>query len=290
MTAYFPSLGGILMITFLSSVGFHYYEAVNQSLQLQWLTREEAPKVLGKLLAVGSAATLVSYGLIVLLWDPLGLTYNTVFMVAGGITVAIALFARFSYPRFESPHPQRKTLVLRKRYWLYYVLQFLAGARRQIFVVFAGFMMVERFGFDVHEVTSLFLITLLGNMIIAPLIGRAVSRFGERRVLLVEYAGLVTIFTLYGGIYFFGWGLVLAATLYVIDNLLSRPGAGAEDLFPEDRRPGRHRPHGRRGLHHQPYRRGLPAGLAGLSVAGLSGGGLRAGLGVGGLFLPLRPC
>ncbi|MBY5972794.1 MFS transporter [Ferrimonas balearica] len=220
LTAYFPSLGGILMITFLSSVGFHYYEAVNQSLQLQWLTREEAPKVLGKLLAVGSAATLVSYGLIVLLWDPLGLTYNTVFMIAGGITVAIALFARFSYPRFESPHPQRKTLVLRKRYWLYYVLQFLAGARRQIFVVFAGFMMVERFGFDVHEVTSLFLITLLGNMIIAPLIGRAVSRFGERRVLLVEYAGLVSIFTLYGGIYFFGWGLVLAATLYVIDNLL----------------------------------------------------------------------
>ena len=100
------------------------------------------------------------------------------------------------------------------------MLQFLAGARRQIFVVFAGFMMVERFGFDVHEVTSLFLITLLGNMIIAPLIGRAVSRFGERRVLLVEYAGLVTIFTLYGGIYFFSWGLVLAATLYVIDNLL----------------------------------------------------------------------
>lgn len=220
LTAYFPSLGGILMITFLSSVGFHYYEAVNQSLQLQWLTREEAPKMLGKLLAVGSAATLVSYGLIVLLWDPLGLTYNTVFMIAGGITVAIALFARFSFPLFESPHPQRKTLVLRKRYWLYYVLQFLAGARRQIFVVFAGFMMVERFGFDVHEVTSLFLITLLGNMIIAPLIGRAVSRFGERRVLLVEYAGLVTIFTLYGGIYFFSWGLVLAATLYVIDNLL----------------------------------------------------------------------
>ena len=37
-------------------------------------------------------------------------------------------------------------MVLRKRYWLYYALQFMAGARRQIFMVFAGFMMVERFG------------------------------------------------------------------------------------------------------------------------------------------------
>ena len=219
LTAYFPSLGGILVITFLSSVGFHYYEAVNQSLQLQWLTKAEAPKMLGKLLAVGSGATLVSYGLIVLLWDPLGLTYNIVYMIAGAVTIALALFARLAYPQYESPHPQRKTFVLRRRYWLYYTMQFFAGARRQIFVVFAGFMMVERFGFNVHEVTSLFLVTLLSNMFLAPVLGRAVARFGERSVLLVEYAGLVVIFGLYGGIYYFGWGLLLAASLYVIDNI-----------------------------------------------------------------------
>ncbi|NIZ08938.1 MFS transporter [Pseudooceanicola sp. HF7] len=219
MTAYFPSLGGILTITFLSSVGFHYYETVNQSLQLQWLKKEEAPRILGKLLAVGSFATLISYGLIVLLWDSLGLTYNTVFMIAGAVTTSLALAAWFLFPHYEAPNPQRKHLVLRKRYWLYYLLQFMAGARRQIFVVFAGFMMVERFGFDVHEVTSLFMITLLCNMVTAPMIGRAVGRFGERNVLIFEYTGLVVIFSLYGGIYMFGWGLALAATLYVIDNL-----------------------------------------------------------------------
>ncbi|MGI3163316.1 MFS transporter [Pseudooceanicola sp. 200-1SW] len=238
LTAYFPSLGGILMITFFSSVGFHYYEAVNQSLQLQWLSREEAPRVLGKLLAVGSAATLLSYGLIVLLWDRLGLTYNIVFLMAGGTTVALALFARFAYPQFEAPNPQRKTFVLRRRYWLYYAMQFMAGARRQIFVVFAGFMMVERFGFDVHEVTSLFLITLLSNMIIAPLLGRAVGYYGERRVLLIEYAGLVIIFSLYGGIYYFGWGIVLASALYVIDNLFFSLALALKTYFQKIADPG----------------------------------------------------
>jgi predicted MFS family arabinose efflux permease len=220
LTAWFPSLGGILMITLLSSIGFHYYETVNQSLQLQWLPKDRAPQMLGWLIATGSASTLVVYGLIVLLWERLDLTYNMVFMTAGGVTTLIALFCLLAYPQFDSPTPQNKTLVLRRRYWLYYVLQFMAGARRQIFVVFAGFMMVERFGFDVHEVTALFLINLVINIFVAPLLGRFVAYFGERRTLIIEYIGLTVVFSLYGGIYWFGWGVLLASFLYVVDHVL----------------------------------------------------------------------
>ncbi|TDK51786.1 MFS transporter [Antarcticimicrobium luteum] len=219
LTAQFPSLGGILVITMLSSIGFHYYETVNQSLQLQWLPKDRAPRMLGWLLAAGSAATLVSYGLIVLLWEPLGLTYNIVYGLAGGFTALVAALAFFLYPQFQAETVQTKKMVLRRRYWLYYALQFMAGARRQIFTVFAGFMMVEKFGFDVHEVTALFLINLVANMVFAPLVGRAVGAFGERRALVFEYTGLVAVFLAYGGIYYFGWGVVLAATLYVLDHM-----------------------------------------------------------------------
>ena len=220
VTAWFPTMGGILTITMLSSIGFHYYETVNQSLQLQWLAKDRAPQILGWMVAAGSAAALLSYGLIVLTWDTLGLSYNTVYMIAGGVCVAIAAFCFFAYPQFESPTPQVKKMILRRRYWLYYLLQFMSGARRQIFVVFAGFMMVEKFGFEVHEVTALYLINLVANMICGPFMGSAVHRFGERATLLFEYAGLAIVFGLYGGLYFFGWGVVLAAVLYVVDHLL----------------------------------------------------------------------
>ncbi|MFP4273654.1 MAG: MFS transporter [Paracoccaceae bacterium] len=220
VTAWFPSLGGLLAITMLSSIGFHYYETVNQSLQLQWLPRDRAPQMLGWLLAAGSGATLLAYALIVLTWQAFDLSYNLVYMLAGGVTLAVAVFCLFAYPQFEAPEPQIKQMVLRRRYWLYYALQFMSGARRQIFVVFAGFMMVERFGFEVHHVTTLFMVTLVVNIVAAPLIGRAVHVFGERRVLGVEYAGLALIFLAYGGIYWFGWGVVLAAALYVIDHVL----------------------------------------------------------------------
>ncbi|MDO6482151.1 MFS transporter [Shimia thalassica] len=219
-TAWFPSLGGLLTLTFLSSVGFHYYETVNQSLQLQWISKERAPQTLGWLLATGSASTLIVFVLIVLMWDTLNLTYNIVFMTAGFTTAAIALFCLFAYPQFETGTPQSKKMVLKKRYWLYYALQFMSGARRQIFMIFAGFMMVEKFGFEVHELTGLYLINLVINIIAAPLLGKAVSRFGERATLIFEYAGLVIVFLAYGGVYWFGWGVFVAAFLYVVDHIL----------------------------------------------------------------------
>ena len=238
VTAWFPSLAGLLTITMLSSIGFHYFETVNQSLQLQWIDKKRAPQVLGWIVGIGSAASLLAYGLLVLTWQAFDLSYNFVYLVSGGFTAAVALFCLFAYPQFVAPNPQRKTMVLRRRYWLYYLLQFMAGARRQIFVVFAAFMMVERFGFEVHQLTSLFLINYLANMIFAPLMGRAVGKWGERRALTFEYVGLVMVFLAYGGIYYFGWGVVLAAGLYVVDHMLFSLAFALKTYFQKIADPG----------------------------------------------------
>jgi len=219
VTGWFPTMGGLLATTMISSIGFHYYETVNQSLQLQWIDKDKAPQTLGWIVAAGSAASLVAYGLLVLTWKTFDLSYNFVYMMGGGATVVIALICWVAYPKFESPHVQHTKMIVRKRYWLYYALQFMAGARRQIFVVFAAFMMVEKFGFEVQEVTALFLLNFVANMIFAPMMGHLVARIGERNALVFEYVGLTLVFLAYGGIFFFGWGVVLAASLYVIDHL-----------------------------------------------------------------------
>ena len=242
LTAQVPQMTGILVLTFISSVGFHYYETVNQSLQLQWLSIERAPQMLGWLMAAGSVATFLVYFVIMVLWEPLGLTYNTVYMVGGGITVAIAAFALLAYPQFEAPNPQAKKLVLRRRYWLYYALQFMSGARRQIFVVFAAFMMVEHFGFEVQQVTALFIINFVAYMLFAPLIGFAVGRFGERKALCFEYIGLMLVFLAYGGIYWFGWGAALAAARYVIDHLFFALALALKTYFQKIADPADHSP------------------------------------------------
>ncbi|MCL3880990.1 MFS transporter [Marivita sp. GX14005] len=238
MTAWFPTMGGILFITLFSSIGFHYYETVNQSLQLQWLRKDRAPQMLGLLVAAASGATLVAYGVIVLTWRAYDLSYNFVYMVSGGLTLAIVAYCVLMMPHFEAPDPQTKKFVLRRRYWLYYALQFMSGARRQIFVVFAAFMMVERFGLGVDQITRLMLVTLVANMVLAPILGRAVHRFGERNAMAFEYIGLITVFALYGGIYWFGWGAVLGGVLYIANNIFFALALALKTYFQKIADPG----------------------------------------------------
>lgn len=219
VTAIFPSFAGLLITTLIGSFGFHYYETVNQSLQLQWLEKDRAPQVIGWLVAAGSGSSLLAYGLIAIVFKWFGLGYHAVYMAGGGITVAVAFYCWLAYPQYEMRVVQHRKLIFRSRYWLYYALQFMAGARRQIFMVFAAFMMVEHFGFKVHELTLLFLINYAANILFAPMMGWMIARIGEKWSLAFEYAGLIAVFIAYGGIYWFGWGAALAAALYVIDHL-----------------------------------------------------------------------
>ena len=220
VVAWFPTFQGLLLTTLVASIGFHYFATVNQSLQLQWIKKSRAPVVLGWIVAIGSGASLAVYGLIVIGWKALDLSYNAVYLFGGGATVLIVIYCALGFRQFESPNPQRRKIVLRRRYWLYYALEFMSGARRQIFVVFAAFLMVEKFGLEVHELTSLFLVNYVASMAFAPVMGKAVMIFGERRALIFEYAGLTLVFLAYGGIYFFEWGIVVAAALYILDHLL----------------------------------------------------------------------
>jgi len=214
LTGFFPSAIGLYCTTVLMSVGYHYYETAQQSLALQWLPKGETAVVLGKLIAIGGFASLLAYGLIFLMWEILGLDYKWVYLAGGAVSTLIAFVAWVLFPAFEAPVAQRKTLVLRSRYWLYYALTFMGGARRQIFVVFAGFMMVEKFGYSVTAITMLFLINQAFNMVLAPKIGGLIARFGERRALTFEYIGLIGVF----GTYAFVENATLAAVLYVIDH------------------------------------------------------------------------
>jgi len=213
-TGYFPTAWGFYLTTFVMSVGFHYYETAAQSLSLQWLPKATAAASMGRILSVAAAAQLVAYGLILVGWKTFDLSFTTVFLVAGLLTLVVVAFLLAAFPAFRGGVAQRKRLLLRKRYWLYYALTFMGGARRQIFTVFAGFLMVERFGYEVHEVAGLFFLNGLVNMLLAPKIGRLIVRFGERAALTFEYVGLIAVFLTYA----FVTNAYLAGALYVIDH------------------------------------------------------------------------
>ena len=215
ITAFYPSALWLYFATIIMSIGFHYLETLHNSLSLQWLSKEEAPRILGKLLSARAFGNLSVLGLIYLYLMFFASNYLLIYVLAGGTAVLIGLFCWSVIPHFEDQVVQRKELFLRKQYWLYYLLTFFAGARRQIFVVFAGFLLVEKFGFPVENVVLLTLVNAALTFWLAPKIGGLISYIGERRALTLEYVGLIIIFIGYA----FVDTISVAIALYLLDHL-----------------------------------------------------------------------
>jgi hypothetical protein len=214
MTGFLPSLTGLLVATFVSSLGFHYFEPLKDSLALQHFSRAQAPVVLGRLTAASSfMAVLVAGGFALTSGHA---DYTTLYVVCGGLAVVVGLACAFVDPTSRPVEVQNKGMVLRRRYWLYYVLTLLSGARRQIFVAFAIFLMVERLGFTLREVSIMIAVNHVLTMIVGPMVGPAINRFGERWVLTAEYASLMVVFTVYA----FVDSKLLAAGVYFIDSIV----------------------------------------------------------------------
>jgi MFS family permease len=215
LTGFFPTVLGLYCLTVLMSLGYHYYEAVNQSLILQWIDKKKSPHFFGQLIAIGSFTALIVFGLIYFARTQLNADLKWMYLASGGITVLLAIFIYFQFPHYPQKREQNKNLVLRPQYWLFYCLTFMAGARRQIFMVFAGFMMVEKFGYRPEDIVLMFLANTALNIFVAPMIGKMIGEWGERRALIIEYVGLTFVFVAYAFVEV-AW---IAVALYIVDHL-----------------------------------------------------------------------
>jgi len=180
-------LGILILGTVVMSVGFHFFYPSNSSLVLMEVGKQEAPKMLGSLRSVSSFAAIVGT---LVIWifvtgvdlGPLHIPawgYRTTLYVTGAVVIVGSVIAFLNGRRHVAQRQKRK-VVFRRDYWLYYVLTFLLGSRRHIFTTFAIFMLVEIHGIDVRQTATLFLVNNFINTYASAQLGRLVSRFGER--------------------------------------------------------------------------------------------------------------
>lgn len=213
MTGLFPSFWGLIFTTVVMSTGFHYFETTSMSLTLQYFDKLKAPIIFGKLRSI-SAATNIGVGALIFVLIPF-LTFKSLYLVLGALIVIGGIWSLTRQPADKDIPPQHKKMILRKKYWLYYFLTFMAGARRQIFVAFAVFLLVKKFEFSVQEITILFIANNIINYFLSPLIGKAIVKFGERKILSLEYFLMIFIFVAYA----FVDSKILVAVLYIIDHI-----------------------------------------------------------------------
>jgi len=112
--------------------------------------------------------------------------------------------------------PSRRKIVLRKQYWLYYLLSFLMGCRRHIFTTFAIFLLVKEYGISVQTTAFLFLVNSMVNVYALQMVGKLVGRWGERLMLSVTFGVLGFVFLGYAYVTY----LPVLFVLFVLDNIL----------------------------------------------------------------------
>ncbi|SMF36693.1 MFS transporter [Desulfovibrio gilichinskyi] len=225
LTGFMPSFTGIAFTTILMSFGFHYYETLNQSLTLQYFNFTEAPIVMGRLKSLG-AATNICVGVTIFAVSGL-FSYTEMFVAAGIVGISGGIYCSFQDPSSTGMPLQHKKMILKSKYWLFYALTFMAGARRQIFVAFAVFLLVQKFHYSIQSITILFVINNIINYFLNPAIARAVNKFGERKVLSLEYSCLIFIFVAYA----FTTSPLVGAILYILDNILFGFAMGIRTFF-----------------------------------------------------------
>jgi len=212
-TGMLPSFAGLILTTLVMSFGFHYYETTYQSLGLQYFDKSVAPAVFGKLRSYAALSSMVTGVLVFVL--VMFLSFFQLYLLFGILVAGVGLWAFSRNPASTDMIPQHKKLIFKKRYWLYYALTFMAGARRQIFMAFAVFLLVKKFEYSVQGIAVLFLINNGINYFLSPFIGRCIVRFGERRMLSLEYLALIVIFIAYALVD----SRLLAGGLYVLDHI-----------------------------------------------------------------------
>jgi len=201
----------VVLLSLVWSQGLHIWMPLPNSMMLSLAEKGREGHRLGRMSAAGAAGSgaslVLAWALLHWQWVPL----RAVFLLAGAAAV-LAGAACFFIPRQIKTPGQR--LVFRRRYGLYYLLCFLEGWRKQIFIAFAAFLLVSRHGVAPGTMLLLWMVVNVIGWIAAPRVGRLIDRVGERRILIFYFASLIWVFVGYA----FVSNLYALFALFILDS------------------------------------------------------------------------
>ena len=211
------SYTGLLVMSLIASLGFHNWMPLQSSLAMGLSSKETSGRVMGSLSSVRALSSIVGMGAIALSSRFLQSLPLRAYFAIGGVLIALAAILIMRLPTKIGSHASRQPrMLLKSRYWLYYVLTLFEGSRMQVFGTFGTLILVRNYDLAVWQISAILLASGVVNLFAGPALGALVDRRGERITLTWSYVGLVLCFIGYATIHN-AWAL---AALLICINLL----------------------------------------------------------------------
>ncbi|MFL0247768.1 MFS transporter [Candidatus Clostridium stratigraminis] len=217
-----PSFAGMLVWMMLLSLGTHIFMPLSAGIGMDLSDKEKYGMRLGKFNAYNLVATIIGYAIVWIGFNYLGLTYKIAFIIAS----IFYIFAAFilGLMKQNKKTARKMKFVFRKEYTLYYILCTVNGARKQIFLTFAPWVLIQEYHLSPPTFAILGFIVATLSILTRTAIGNAIDIKGERFVLSLEAIVLIVIcmgYSFASKLFPTSIAVVVIAACYIIDNSMS---------------------------------------------------------------------
>ena len=220
-----PTYALMAVWLFIYSLGQHIFFPLSSTIGMELASHGRTGKRLGQLNAITNVAKIMGGLLVVLGFRYMNFKFEHTFVITA-FAFSAASILLFSMKRAEA-QPAKNYLRLHKEYRLYYMLVTISGARKQLFITFAPWVLVTIFKQPTQIIASLLLVGGLIGILFQPFLGQAIDRFGERFVLTSEAIILILICFGYGfakSIFPENIALLIVCGCYLIDQMIFSVG------------------------------------------------------------------
>ena len=226
LIGHFSSGYGVMLISlFIMSLGQHIFLPLTSAIGMEFAKEGNIGRRLGQLNSAGNVATILGSFVVFIGFRFLNFDFPVSFTIAAAGMLISAFLLYLMKP--DKLHPEHSKFTLRKEYGLYYWLCILFGTRKQIFLTFAPWVLVTVFNKSTAMVATLMTVGGVIGIFFNPLLGRAIDRLGERRILMTEAFLLIFVCIGYGFSRFFlpeKIAFLVASACFITDYLLMSAG------------------------------------------------------------------
>lgn len=216
-----PSVSALVVFLVVWSLGDHVIFAVEGPIGLQLAQEGKEGHRLGQFGGARNLGTILGVGMVFGLAHLLGDRYGLFYALAAGSALAAGLL--YAALRTGRGAGRARRLVLKRKYAIFYAVSALFGVRKQIFLAFGAWVLVELHGVSLSTVALLYFIAATLGVVLRPLLGDVIDWLGERVVLSVDELLLAAICLTYAfasDLLPVPWARHALYAAYVLDSVL----------------------------------------------------------------------